>query len=163
MKEYLMDAQQVLAGQGVTPQGLTSSQAAERLEHYGKNKLEEGKKATLLQRFLKELADPMIIILIAAAAVSGVTAAYSGDSFADVIIILAVVIINAVLGVMQESKAEKAIAALQEIAASSSKMLRDGRKNMTYIGGTGVLPYLVIPTFTPPSAPGQSTDPPASC
>jgi Ca2+-transporting ATPase len=68
----------------------------------------------------------MIIILLVAAAVSGVTAAYSGDSYADVIIILVVVLINAVLGVFQESKAEKAIAALQQMAAATSKTLRDG-------------------------------------
>ena len=128
MKEYLSSAQQVLEQQGVTPQGLSGAEAQKRLEKFGKNKLAEGKKVTLLQRFLKELADPMIIILIAAAAISGITAAYSGESFADVIIILIVVLINAVLGVVQESKAEKAIAALQEIAASTSKVLRDGHQ-----------------------------------
>ena len=69
----------------------------------------------------------MIIILIVAAAISGVTAFYEGESFTDVIIILAVVIINAVLGVVQESKAEAAIEALQEIAAATSKVLRDGK------------------------------------
>lgn len=69
----------------------------------------------------------MIIILIVAAAISGVTAYYEGESFADVIIILAVVIINAVLGVVQESKAEAAIAALQEIAAATSRVMRDGK------------------------------------
>ncbi len=70
----------------------------------------------------------MIIILIVAAAVSGITAVYSGESFADVIIIMIVVVINAVLGVVQESKAEAAIAALQEIAAATSKVLRDGHQ-----------------------------------
>ena len=69
----------------------------------------------------------MIIILLVAAAISGVTAYYEGESFADVIIILVVVIINAVLGVFQESKAEAAIAALQEIAAATSKVMRDGK------------------------------------
>ena len=70
----------------------------------------------------------MIIILIVAAVISGITAFYEGESFADVIIIMAVVIINAVLGVFQESKAEAAIEALQEIAAATSKVLRDGKQ-----------------------------------
>ena len=76
---------------------------------------------------MMQFADPMIIILIVAAAISGVTAFYAKESFADVIIILAVVIINAVLGVYQESKAEKAIEALQEMAAATSKVYRDGK------------------------------------
>ena len=128
MKEYLSDISQVLASQNTTQQGLTSQEAKARLETVGPNKLAEGKKTTLLQRFLKELADPMIIILIVAAVISGVTAAYSGESFADVIIIMVVVVINAVLGVVQESKAERAIEALQEIAAATSKVLRDGKQ-----------------------------------
>ena len=70
----------------------------------------------------------MIIILLVAAAVSGVTAAYSGESFADVFIILIVVLINAVLGVYQESKAEKAIEALQEMTAATSKVIRGGKQ-----------------------------------
>ena len=73
------------------------------------------------------MADPMILVLLAAAAISGVLAVIENESFADVIIILAVVIINAVLGVYQESKAEKAIEALQEMAAATSKVLRDGK------------------------------------
>lgn len=70
----------------------------------------------------------MIIILLCAAAVSAVTAALSGESFADVIIILAVVCLNAVLGVYQENKAEKAIEALQQMTAATSKVLRGGRQ-----------------------------------
>ena len=80
-----------------------------------------------LQRFFEELKDPMILILLAAALISGITSAYEGESYADVVIILAVVIINAVLGVLQESKAEKAIEALQEIAAATSKVMRGGK------------------------------------
>ena len=127
MKAYLESREDVLKEQNTSDNGLTSAEAERRLGQYGKNKLEEGKKPSLLSRFLGELADPMIIILIVAAAISGVTAYYQGESFADVIIILAVVIINAVLGVVQESKAEAAIAALQEIAAATSHVLRDGK------------------------------------
>ena len=127
MKEYLNSREQVLNELKSSENGLRSQEAAGRLEQIGPNKLAEGKKTTLLQRFLSQLADPMIIILIAAAVVSGITSFYSGESFADVIIIMIVVIINAVLGVVQESKAEKAIAALQEIAAATSKVIRDGQ------------------------------------
>ena len=127
MKEYLSSYEDVLREQDSSAEGLSGREAAERLEKYGKNKLKEGKKTPLWKRFLDELADPMIIILIVAAVISGVTAFYEGESFADVIIIMFVVIINAVLGVVQESKAEAAIAALQEIAAATSKVLRDGK------------------------------------
>ena len=127
MKEYLSSFEDVLKEQSSSPDGLSSQEAAKRLEKYGKNKLKEGKKVPLWKRFLDELADPMIIILIVAAVISGITAAYEGESFADVIIIMIVVIINAVLGVVQESKAEAAIAALQEIAAATSKVMRDGK------------------------------------
>ena len=126
MKPYLTECSEVLSELQTGAEGLSSQEAGRRLAQSGPNKLKEAKKVSLLARFLKELADPMIIILIAAAAVSGITALYSGESFADVIIILAVVIINAVLGVVQENKAEKAIAALQEIAAATSKVIRDG-------------------------------------
>ncbi len=127
MKEYLSSIEEVLKAQNATPDGLSSAEAEKRLEQFGRNKLKEGKKDSLLKRFLDELADPMIIILIVAAVISGITAYYEGESFTDVIIIMAVVIINAVLGVVQESKAEAAIAALQEIAAATSKVMRDGK------------------------------------
>lgn len=127
MKEYLSSCEEVLKEQNSSEQGLSTGEAQQRLSRFGKNELEKGKKTSLLKRFLGELADPMIIILIVAAAISGITAFYEGESFADVIIILAVVIINAVLGVVQESKAEAAIEALQDIAAATSKVLRDGK------------------------------------
>lgn len=127
MKEYLLNFEDVLKELHSGTEGLSGEEAAKRLEKFGRNKLKEGKKASLIKRFLEELADPMILILIAAAVISGITAFYEGESFADVIIIMIVVIINAVLGVVQESKAEAAIAALQEIAAATTKVLRDGR------------------------------------
>ena len=129
MKEYLQSKESVMSRQGVTFCGLTSAQAASRLEKNGKNKLAEGKKDSLIKRFLLQLADPMIIILIVAAVISAVTATVGGEGegYADVVIIMVVVIINAVLGVYQESKAEKAIEALQEIAAATSKVIRDGK------------------------------------
>lgn len=128
MKEYLKSSEAVINELGTSEGGLTTSQAEERRAKYGLNKLKEGEKKSLIRRFLEQIADPMIIILIVAAVVSGITAVYEGESFADVIIIMAVVIINAVLGVFQESKAEKAIEALQEIAAATSKVLRDGKQ-----------------------------------
>ena len=129
MKEYLQTKENVMSEQSVTPSGLMSDEAAKRLEKYGKNKLAEGKKDSLIKRFLMQLADPMIIILIVAAVISAVTATVGGEGegYADVIIIMFVVVVNAVLGVYQESKAEKAIEALQEIAAATSKVIRDGK------------------------------------
>ncbi len=126
MKFYLEQSEEVLKSIDSKPTGLTTTEATARLEKNGKNKLDEGEKDGLLKRFLSQLKDPMIIILLAAALVSGVTSVYAGESLADVFIILIVVVINAVLGVYQESKAEKAIEALQEMAAATSKVLRDG-------------------------------------
>lgn len=127
MKDYLKSAEEVLHDFKTAENGLATKEAQARAATYGKNKLEEGKKDSLFRKFMDELADPMIIILIVAAIISGITAYYEGESFADVIIIMVVVIINAVLGVAQESKAEAAIAALQEIAAATSHVMRDGK------------------------------------
>ena len=106
--------------------GLSEEQAEERLERYGENKLAEANKTTVLQRFFQQLKDPMLLILLAAAAVSAVTNALSGESFTEVFIILVVVLLNAVLGVIQESKAEAAIEALQSMTAAKCKVLRGG-------------------------------------
>lgn len=141
MKEYLISAEEVMESIGTSQNGLSPDEAASRLEKNGKNKLAQGKKDGLIKRFLSQLADPMIIILIVAAVISAVTAVVKIDEvtksvvfsagelkdWADVIIIMVVVIINAVLGVYQESKAEKAIEALQEIAAATSKVIRGGK------------------------------------
>ena len=127
LKFYCEDIAEALSATGSSETGLTSAEAAKRLEVNGKNKLAEAKKDSLIKRFFNQMTDPMIIILLVAAAISGILAVAEGESFADVIIILAVVIINAVLGVYQESKAEKAIEALQEMSAATSKVLRDGK------------------------------------
>ena len=132
MKRYCQEKEQVLADlQTDATQGLTTAEAEKRLAEQGKNKLVAAKKKSLVRRFLEQLTDPMIIILIVAAAISGVIAAIEGEFPSDVIIILAVVILNAVLGVFQESKAEKAIEALQEMSAATSKVLRDGKVVIT--------------------------------
>lgn len=124
MKEYLKETKEVLEELKTSESGLDSNEARKRLEANGANKLEGAKKISIFRRFLGELTDPMTIILMVAALVSGITAVYSNEPFTDVIIILAVVIINAVLGVFQETKAEKAIEALQKIAAATSKVIR---------------------------------------
>ena len=126
MPFYSKDADAVLRELGSTENGLSAAQAAERLEKNGKNALAAPKGKSLLRRFFEQLADPMILILLAAAAVSGVLAWLQNDSFTDVVIILSVVLVNALLGVYQENKAEKAIEALQEMSAATSKVLRDG-------------------------------------
>lgn len=126
MEFYAQDKGKVLEKLGSGEQGLTAEGAAERLLKNGPNKLEEGKKVGLLARFVKQLKDPMIIILIVAAALSAVTSIYSGETLTDVVIILAVVLINAILGVYQENKAEQAIEALQSMVAPMSKVIRDG-------------------------------------
>ena len=130
MKAYLSGSSDVLADVRTDEdRGLSASEAKSRLEHHGFNKLDEGEKTPLWKRFFAQMADPMIIMLIVAAVVSAAVGIYEGGSegFADVGIILFVVILNSVLGVVQESKAEQALEALQEMAAAQSKVIRDGR------------------------------------
>ena len=126
MKYYTNRPEEVLSELQSTESGLSSEEANKRIQAQGPNKLREAKGKSLVARFLEQLADPMILILLAAAAVSGVLAYLEGDSYTDVIIILSVVLLNAILGVYQESKAEKAIEALQEMSAATCKVLRDG-------------------------------------
>jgi len=127
MTEYLESVQSVLESVNATTNGLSNSEAEGRLTQHGKNKLDEAKKVSLLKRFVEQVADPMIIMLIVAAGISLVTSIYEHESFADVFIILFVVIVNAIMGIVQESKAEEAIAALKEMTAATSKVLRDGQ------------------------------------
>ncbi len=126
MRYETQEPRTVLAALQSDEAGLSQAEAARRLTEHGPNKLAEQKKPSLVARFFAQFKDPMTFILLAAAAVSGFTAAYAGESFADVIIILAVVIINALLGVIQESKAEQAIEALQRMSAARSRVRREG-------------------------------------
>jgi len=142
MKEYLREASEVLREQNTAETGLTSDEAKKRLEAFGPNKLKAAKKDSLFVKFLKQLADPMIIILLCAAAVSGVIAVMEGESMADVVIILAVVLINAVLGVYQESKAENAIEALQQMSGSKSKVMRNGET--VYLSSDEIVPGDIV-------------------
>ena len=127
-KEYTQTKEQVLEGLRTDRQGLSAQEAEKRLREHGENRLKEAEKLTLFQRFVQQLKDPMLLILMAAAAVSAVTNILSHESFTEVIIILLVVLLNAVLGVVQESKAEAAIEALQTMTAATCKVLRDGQQ-----------------------------------
>ncbi len=133
MKHYLTDASEVVKNVGSNNDGLSSPEAEDRLAKNGKNKLVEAKKESMLRRFFKQMCEPMTIILLVAALVSAGVEIYNGlqhgfEFPADVVIILAVVLINAILGVLQESKAEKAIEALQEMSKAQSKVIRDGKQ-----------------------------------
>ena len=139
---YKMDAADVVRGLGSSNDGLSGSEAGARLAKYGPNQLKAAKKESLAHRFLMQLKDPMLIILIAAACVSAVTSVIQGESLADFYIIIGVVILNAVLGVYQESKAEAAIEALQTMTAAQSKVLRDGE--MTIVPSADLVPGDVV-------------------
>ena len=134
MNYHNQTKENVLTLLNATNTGLSNEEAKNRIAANGKNKLKEAPKDSNLKRFFKQLLEPMTVILIVAAAISAGVEIYNGISSGhwafptDVIIILAVVIINAILGVLQESKAEKAIEALQEIAAATSKVIRDGKQ-----------------------------------
>lgn len=127
MKPYLQPIGEVFADVKSCENGLTAEESEARLQSQGKNKLAEGKKEPMILRFLKQFIEPMTLILIVAAIISAVMSGLNKEFPTDVIIIMSVVVINAVLGVLQESKAEKAIDALQKIAAATSKVIRNGR------------------------------------
>ena len=140
-KSYTQSTEEVLQALGATTDGLTTKEAQERLAQYGPNKLKEAEKATWFQRFIAQLKDPMLIILMIAAAVSAATTvidfmqlpaprdmAHLTEGLVEVGIILVVVLLNAILGVLQESKAEAAIEALQTMTAATCKVIRDGKQ-----------------------------------
>ncbi|CFX29279.1 Cation-transporting P-type ATPase [Syntrophomonas zehnderi OL-4] len=108
--------------------GLSAEDASNRLAQYGLNKLEEGKRKSNLQRFGEQFADVMIIILLIAAAISFTVAWYEGKGFFEPFLILLVVVLNAIIGVVQEGKAEKALDALKDLSAPHARVIRDGKE-----------------------------------
>ena len=121
MNAYEQDVQQVLQAMDSRTEGLSPQAAEERLQATGKNRLEETGRKSWGKRILEQIKDPMILVLISAAIVSGVF-----GEIVDMIVILVVVVLNAILGIVQESKAEKAIEALQKMSAPQSRVRRSG-------------------------------------
>lgn len=130
MSWHDQDFQTVEKELGTGAEGLSEGEAAARLERYGENRLRGGKKKSGLQRFLDQFKDVMILILLAAAAVSFIIAFTEGrpKDFFEPILILAIVVINAVMGAVQESRAEKALDALKDLSAPHAKVRREGRE-----------------------------------
>ena len=112
--------------------GLSEKQAAERLAHYGQNKIRDRKKKTNLRRFLDQFKDVMILILIAAALTSFVIACFEGglENFFEPVLILLIVILNAFFGVLQENRAEKALDALKGLSAPHARVIREGTEQI---------------------------------
>ena len=121
---YTQTAEEVLKNLDSSIEGLSTAQAQERLATYGRNELEEGEKRSLLAKFLDQFKDLMIIILLAAAALSVITEGM--DGLTDALIILAVVVLNAAFGVYQEGQAEAAIEALKNMSSPMARVRRDG-------------------------------------
>ena len=107
--------------------GLTEEDVKQKYEEYGMNELKQKKKKSLFVKFLEQFKDFMIIVLIVAAVISGAVGIAEGEGITDTIIILIVVVLNAIIGVVQESKAEKSLEALQKLSAHASKVLRNGK------------------------------------
>lgn len=132
-KPYARSKEEVLAELlSDSEKGLTNAEAQKRLLEYGLNTLGEKKQTPLWKRFLEQFKDAMVLILIAAAALSALMAVKEGGfgGWVDVFVILAIVIINAVLGVYQEGKADQAIAALKRMSSPQTKVIRDGAQSM---------------------------------
>lgn len=124
--------------------GLSASKAAALLAQYGENRLKEKKKKTNLQRFLEQFKDVMILILLAAALISFVIACIEGNpiEFFEPALILIIVVLNAVMGMLQESKAEKALDALKSMSAPHARVIRDGEEKI--IDAAGLVPGDII-------------------
>lgn len=122
--------------------GFSDMKAQELLRQYGENRLLEKKKKTNRQRFAEQFKDVMILILIAAAAISLVIAVYEGHGFFEPVLILLIVVLNATMGVMQESKAEKALEALKSLSAPHARTIRNGRE--TIIEASQLVPGDII-------------------
>lgn len=123
--------------------GLTKEEVEERIIKYGKNKLTEKKKESIIVKFIKQFNDFMIIILIIAALISAIMSYVEGSKdYLDSIIIIFIVILNAIMGVVQESKAEKSLDALKKMSAPTAKVKRDGM--IKTVPSTEVVPGDII-------------------
>ena len=123
--------------------GLTEAEAEERLKVNGKNKLEEKKKENIVIKFIKQFNDFMILILIVAAIISGVMAKIDGTGdYIESIIIIAIVVFNAIMGLVQENKAEKSLEALKKMSAPVAKVIRDGEQKN--IDGENIVPGDIV-------------------
>jgi Ca2+-transporting ATPase len=125
-KFYNMSIDEVYQKLNTTKEGLDEEEALKRLENYGPNKLKEGHNKTLFIKFLDQFKNIMIIILLIAALLSGAISILEGESLTDSIIIIIVVLLNAIIGVVQESKAEKAIDSLKKLQIPFIKVKRNG-------------------------------------
>lgn len=121
LDEYLKDTDAVLRDLDSATEGLAPEEAKRRLEQWGPNRLKDDEKKSLLQRLKEQLLNPMIIILLVAAVISGLM-----EEAVDAAVILFVVVLNSILGIVQESKSEKAIEALQNMTVSHAKVRRGG-------------------------------------
>lgn len=122
--------------------GLTTEEARKRQEKYGLNELKAKKKKSLFQKFIEQFKDFSIIVLIIAAIVSGAVGIAQGEGVTDTIIILIVVIVNAIIGVTQESKAEKSLEALQKLTDHASKVIRNGQ--ITVVASKELVPGDIV-------------------
>ena len=133
MEYYLEKSEAVLEELQSSAQGLSSEEAAARLQQQGKNKLAEEEKRSVFRKFLDSITDPMILMLLGAALVQVIVTilesrgSFSIGSFTDVFVIVAVIVINAIMSLIQENKAEAAMAALMQMTADTSKVMRDGK------------------------------------
>ena len=145
MTFHSQSADETLKELSAQPQtGLSASKAAALLAQYGENRLKEKKKKTNLQRFLEQFKDVMILILLAAALISFVIACIEGNpiEFFEPALILIIVVVNAVMGMLQESKAEKALDALKSMSAPHARVIRDGEEKI--IDAAGLVPGDII-------------------
>ncbi len=140
--DYTKPIQELLSQLKTGEKGLSTEEVKARQEQYGPNALAQGKKKTNLQRFFDQFKDAMILILLAAAAISFITACVEGHGFFEPLLILLIVVLNAIMGVMQESKAEKALEALKNLSAPHCRVIRNGKEEI--IASTELVPGDIV-------------------
>ena len=127
MKYYDEDVDKVLASLETSEEGLSTKEAEARLNRYGLNKLKEVNKKSKLSKFLDQFKDMMIVVLLIAAVFSGISSYLNGEAYTDTIVIIAVVLLNAIMGFAQELKAESAVESLKKMTTPNAKVIRNGQ------------------------------------